>query len=553
MKVALAQINPTVGDIAGNAALIRRDIERATSQGASLVVFPELSVAGYPPRDLLWRRAFVERNVEALTSLSALCTGITAIIGYVRPDESGRGTGLFNSAAVCRDGKIHCQYNKSLLPIYDVFDEPRYFNRDDEVVLFEHDERGDRTTIAVTICEDLWNDEQFDGRSYYGIDPIERCARARAQMLVNLSASPYAAGRQVERERIFSEQMKELRLPLVFVNQVGGNDDLIFDGGSFYMNAEGQVLARTEAFKENLIVVDTEAGGRHPLNSYPGDLESIRQALVLGLRDYVRKCGFSDVVIGLSGGIDSALTAALATEALGSAHVHGVGMPSRYSSDHSRRDAEQLACNLGIDYRVVPIEAAHAGMEDALRDVFADHPPDITEENVQARLRGVILMSMSNKFGWLVLATANKSEMATGYCTLYGDMCGALSVLIDVPKTTVYALAKHMNETAGQALIPVNSIEKVPSAELRPDQTDQQSLPPYDVLDGILESYLVREESIDAIIDRGFDRDVVESVVRSVDRNEYKRRQAPIGLRVTSRAFGQGRRMPVAAKFNATR
>ncbi|HNQ23625.1 MAG TPA: NAD+ synthase [Phycisphaerae bacterium] len=545
MRVALAQMNPTVGDIAGNAARIIGWVHAARARGAQLVVFPELAVFGYPPKDLLLRQALVARNLAARDQVAAQCHGIAAVVGYV--EREARGTGLSNAAAFCADGRVQARYAKRLLPTYDVFDETRYFTAGTAVQVVELG--GDGTVrVGLTICEDLWNDEQFEGRRVYGLDPVEQTAVGGARWLINISASPFEAGKQHRREHIFAQQAREHRLRIIAVNQVGGNDDLLFDGASVVVEETGQVVARGPAFEEHLLFVDLSNPEPEALVSYPERVESIRRGLVLGTRDYVRKCGFSDVVLGLSGGIDSAVTAALAVEALGAEHVHGVAMPSRYSSAHSLDDARALADNLEIELRVVPIEGAHRAMEETVLPHFGDRAPDITEENIQARIRGNILMALSNKFGWLLLTTGNKSELGVGYCTLYGDMSGGLAVLSDVPKTAVYELARRINATAAEPCIPENSIRKPPSAELKENQCDQDTLPPYEMLDAILEQYVERERSVEEIVAGGFDRGVVERVARLVDHSEYKRRQAPVGLKVTSRAFGTGRRMPIAAR-----
>ena len=552
MKIALAQLNPTVGDIEGNTARILEAIAAAQSAGCHLVVTTELAAFGYPPKDLINRRELVRRNVASVQRIAASCRGLTAIVGFVSPDSSGNGTGVFNAAAVCREGTVAATYAKVLLPTYDVFDEGRYFNKGQDVCTIDVDAAGEVVPVGLSICEDLWNDEQFEGRRVYGDDPIERTVRAGARLLVNLSASPYRERVQRRREALFIRQIKEHAVPLVYVNQVGGNDDLIFDGGSLVLDAEGGIAARARAFETDLLVVDLRAARseRGRVEPYPGRLESVHAALVLGIRDYLGKCGFREAVVGLSGGIDSALTAALAAEALGPDRVHAYAMPSRYSTKHSLEDAEQLARNLGISLTTIPIEDMHRATEAALEPHFGGRPLDVTEENMQARIRGTVLMSISNKFGRLLLTTGNKSEWACGYCTLYGDMCGGLAVLSDVPKMMVYELSRRINESRGGEIIPRRTIEKVPSAELREGQTDQDSLPPYPVLDAILEHYVEQDLSVDEIVALGFDRTMTEHVSRLVDRSEYKRKQAPVGIKVTSRAFGTGRRMPIAARYS---
>jgi len=549
MRVALAQLNPTVGDIDGNADRFIAAIGQAAEAGADVVVGPELAVIGYPPRDLVLRRDIVERNVAAVRRIAERCTRLTAVVGFVRPDPTGHGRGVYNAAAVCRDGQIEATYNKMLLPTYDVFDEWRYFNPGDEPLVIDLPVAEGIRKVGITICEDLWNNRQFEGRRVYGVDPIARSVQAGADVLINISASPFREEIHLDREALFSAQLKEHRVPLAYVNQVGGNDHLIFDGASMVFDESGRVIARARAFADDFLVVDLGGQGQNRIEPYPDAVGQVRAALVLGIRDYMGKCGFAEAVIGLSGGIDSAVTAALAVEAIGAKHVHGVAMPSRFSSRHSIEDAEHLSHNLGIDLRTIPIEEAHAALESTLRPTFDELPPDATEENVQARIRGTILMSLSNKFGWLLLTTGNKSELAVGFCTLYGDMCGGLAVLSDVPKTMVYQLANQINKGPGRARIPQRTIEKPPSAELRPNQLDEDTVPPYAVLDPILEEYIEHGRSPEEIVEMGFDRATVERVARMVQCSEYKRKQAPVGLKVTSKAFGTGRRMPIAARY----
>ncbi len=549
MRIVLAQINPTVGDIDGNTAKIIEWIERAESERADLVVFPELCVFGYPPKDLVLRKDIVRQNVDAMARIAARCTRLTAVVGYVQPDPTGAGKGIFNAAGVCRGGVLDAWYPKMLLPTYDVFDESRYFNTGKEPKVVEVGSDSRIIRAGLTICEDLWNNEQFEGRQVYGIDPIERTVSAGARLILNLSASPYRAGVERNRERLFAAQALEHATPLVYVNQVGGNDDLVFDGGSMVIDAGGRVVARARAFAEDFLLYEYCESTPGRVEPRPGRIDGIRAALIMGLRDYAAKCGFNEVVVGLSGGIDSAVTAALAVEALGADRVHGVAMPSRFSSDHSLEDANALAENLGVDYVVLPIGDAHGALETTLRDQFTGRRADATEENLQARIRGVLLMALCNKFGWMLLTTGNKSELAVGYCTLYGDMCGGLALISDVPKTTVYELALDINKTAGRSLIPERTIKKPPSAELRENQTDQDTLPPYETLDAILEQYVEQARSPDEIVAMGFDRDTVERIAGMVRQNEYKRKQAAIGLKVTSKAFGTGRRFPIAAKY----
>ncbi len=558
MRIALAQINPTVGDVVGNSEKIIDRISQARQAAASLVVFPELAVVGYPPRDLLLKPRFVSANVEAVHRIAERCVGIAALVGFVESSTDPVGRKLRNAAAYCAEGKLQGVRHKSLLPTYDVFDEERYFEPGPEAAMIEH--AG--VPIGISICEDLWNDEQLIGRRIYHRDPVGRLAEAGARMLFNLSASPFWQDKHPFRVRLFGKQARQHRLPILFVNQAGGNDELIFDGASAVFDADGELIAQAKPFEEDLLVVELDPSARVAsskagrIEPYPSGIASVHDALVLGTRDYIRKCGFKRGVLGLSGGIDSAVTAAIAAAALGPDAVTGVAMPSRYSSKQSCSDAETLAQNLGINFKVIPITPMHESFETSLNPHFEGRQPDITEENIQARIRGALLMALSNKFGCLLLTTGNKSELAVGYCTLYGDMCGGLAVISDVPKTMVYRLAEYVNERArhanqrgGREIIPQSTITKPPSAELRLDQTDQDSLPPYDTLDAILEQYISQEQSAGEIIAAGFDPDVVQKVIRLVDLNEYKRKQAALGLKVTSRAFGVGRRMPIAARF----
>ncbi len=551
MKIAAAQINPLVGDLQGNSSKIINDIHRAAEAGAELVVFPELSIVGYPPKDLLLKPQFIRDNLEALHCIAEHCTQTAALIGFAQQSELLRGRSLRNSAAFCHDGKVMSIHHKHLLPTYDVFDELRYFEPGPEVSLATLMRDRHPLMLGVSICEDLWNVEEALGRKLYHADPVAQLAEAGARVVVNIAASPFTLNKHSMRTSLFTAQARRIGRPLVFVNLVGGNDDLVFDGASMVINAQGRVIAQAKAFQEDFLVVDLDdatGGGR--CDAYPDEVASAYEALVLGTRDYIHKCGFSGAIIGLSGGIDSALTAAIAAEALGPDKVYGVAMPSRYSSEGSIRDARSLAENLGIDFRIIPISDIHAAYEHHLLPHFEGRPPDLTEENIQARIRGNLLMALSNKFGRLVLATGNKSELSVGYCTLYGDMCGGLAVIGDVPKVMVYRLSHYVNHKAGREVIPEESITKPPSAELRPDQTDQDSLPAYEVLDQILQRYVEQEQSLDEIVSSGFDARVVADVIRMVDRSEYKRKQAAPALKITGRAFGSGRRMPIAARFS---
>ena len=563
MRIALAQINPTVGDIAANRRKILAFVERAKAEGARLVAFPELSVTGYPPKDLLLKPQFVEDNLRAVQQIAEKVSGgIDVVVGYADRNEQPVGRPLHNAVAVLRDGRVVSRHFKTLLPTYDVFDESRYFepgpvNETENLVQI-----GD-VVAGLSICEDLWNDERLIERRLYHQNPIAALNAAGAGVLVNASASPFVVGKHAFRLELFASQVRQFGKPLIYVNQVGGNDELVFDGNSVAFDAAGNLVGHAKDFEEDLLVVELATGGTggRPVSSgevhgrparaasSTAGIESIHNALVLGLRDYVQKCGFKSVVLGLSGGIDSAVTAALAVAALGADKVVGVAMPSRFSSGHSIADARALAENLGIAFHVVPIGDVHDAYEQTLAPVFAGRPADVTEENLQARVRGALLMAFSNKFNHLLLTTGNKSEVAVGYCTLYGDMCGGLAVISDVPKTAVYELSEFVNRRAGRDLIPRSSITKPPSAELRPNQTDQDSLPPYDVLDAILSRYVEDDKGPAEIVAEGFDEATILRVIKLIDRSEYKRRQAPPGLKVTSRAFGFGRRMPIAQNY----
>jgi NAD+ synthetase len=542
MKIALAQLNFTVGDLDGNADKIVGALAHGRERGARLVVFPELAVTGYPPRDLLLKDDFIRASRAALDRVRRASRNIAALVGF---PERRRGTGkpLFNSAALFDHGKLVRIARKSLLPFYDVFDEERWFERGRP----EGVAALDRVRLGLSVCEDAWNDKEFWSRRHYEVDPMAELVDRGAHVLLNISASPWWRKKGALRRRMLSAIARRHRRPLVFVNQVGGNDDLIFDGRSCAFDARGRLIARAAAFAEDFVVVDLDAGVGEIRREPAGDVADVWEGLVLGLRDYVRKCGFSDVVLGLSGGVDSSLVAAVAAEALGAKRVHGVLMPSRFTSDASSEDAAILARAIGCEARTIAIEEPFKAYLEALTPAFAGRPPDVTEENLQARIRGAILMALSNKFGWLVLTTGNKSELATGYCTLYGDMCGGLAVLSDIPKTLVYALSRHANRH--RMVIPDRVFTKAPTAELRPNQTDQDTLPPYDVLDGILARYVERDEDPARIVRAGFDPATVARVVRMVDRNEYKRRQMPPGLKVTPRAFGYGRRLPIAQRY----
>jgi NAD+ synthase (glutamine-hydrolysing) len=563
-RVAAAQLNVVVGDLEGNAARIVEAYDRAEAAGCDLVVFPELTVTGYPPEDLLLRPAFVTQAVEVLEKIAARTARAAAVIGFPEP-----GRDLHNAAAVCANGRVYGVYRKQLLPNYGVFDEQRYFVAPHEPLpLFN----VAGVKVGISICEDAWSPT----------GPILAEAAGGAELIVNLNASPYYAQRLVERETVLATRAADASVPIVYANLVGGQDELVFDGASLVFDEQGMLIARAKQFVTDLLVVDIDVrpafrkrqldprgrvealplpeiqvSERRPAEARIAariepvltPVHEVYEALVLGTRDYVRKNGFSDVVIGLSGGIDSALVAAIAVDALGAEHVSGVLMPSRYSSEHSVSDATALATNLGIRSFTVPIEPAHAAFEAMLAPMFEGSAPGLAEENVQARIRGNVLMTISNKFGWMVLTTGNKSEMATGYATLYGDMAGGFAVIKDVPKTLVYALCADLNERAGRDVIPGTVIEKPPSAELAPGQLDSDSLPPYDVLDPIIEGYVEDDLSVVELIARGHDDELTRRVARMIDRNEYKRRQAAPGVRVSPKAFGKDRRLPITNRW----
>ncbi|PFG74062.1 NAD+ synthase [Tepidiforma thermophila] len=572
LRLGLAQINTTVGDLEGNTAKIREQLAAARAAGCDVVAFPELAVTGYPPEDLVLRRSFCEASREAAAELAEATHGLVAVVGFVdwRDDDA------YNAAAVFADGRWVDTYDKQRLPNYGVFDEERYFRAGRRTAVY----RAGGVRFGVSICEDIW----------YPGAPLDAMALAGAELCININASPYHRGKARERERMLATRAADNSIAVAYLNAVGGQDELVFDGASVVMDAEGRVVARARQFAEELLVVDVDldevaqrrlhdprrrvelrardwetgaefvdlrtaletsrepaAGG--PVAELMGEEEEVWSALVLATRDYLRKTGFGEAIVGLSGGIDSAVVAAVAVDAIGAERVIGVSMPSRYSSEHSKADARALAENLGIRFLTIPIEPAHAAMLEMLADVFEGSDPGTAEENLQARQRGNVLMTLSNKTGAIVLTTGNKSEMATGYATLYGDMAGGYAVLKDVPKTLVYRLARWRNARAGKPWIPERSITKPPSAELRPGQLDQDSLPPYEVLDPILEAYVEDDRTVDEIVAMGFERATVERVVRMVDRNEYKRRQAAPGVKITPRAFGRDRRLPLAAKY----
>jgi NAD+ synthase/NAD+ synthase (glutamine-hydrolysing) len=548
MRIALGQINTTVGDLAGNTDLIARRAREAAERGAEMAVFPELAINGYPPRDLVEKESFLDRTEEQLNRLARETADLplAIICGYVGRSHSPTGKRAANCAAILERGEIVFRQTKVLLPTYDVFDEARYFVPGERESLFAF--RGRR--VALTICEDAWNDKQFWERRLYRQDPVEEMARAGAEVLISINASPYHMHKRAQRREVFANTARRFGLPLVYVNQVGGNDSLVFDGSSFALDREARVIASCASFREDMAIVDTDAGAGDQHADLEDECAAVYEALVLGTRDYLHKCGFRKALVGLSGGIDSSLTAAIAVDAVGAENTMGVGMPGPYSSEGSLTDACALAQNLGIRFEVAAIGGVYETYLATLAPLFAGTPPGVAEENLQARIRGALLMALSNKFGCLVLTTGNKSELAVGYCTLYGDMCGGLAVISDVPKTLVYQLARVANRRHAGA-IPESVFEKPPSAELRPNQKDTDSLPPYEVLDEVLRCYVEEFEAPSQIAAKlGLELDLVKSIVNGVDRNEYKRQQAAPGLKVTTKAFGIGRRFPIAQRFS---
>ena len=557
MKIAIAQINPTVGDLSGNAKRILEAAHKAVEQDADLLLTPELSLCGYPPRDLLMRPSFIEQMQRQIEDLAAaMPLSLTALVGLAQDNTQAASAGekpIFNSMALLKNGQVKEIFHKRLLPTYDVFDEDRYFESGTQANSFVLTTESGSVHIGVTICEDLWNNETFWGKRAYPINPTQELVAKGVDLVVNLSASPYICGKQTLRERMIAHEAKEHQRAIVYVNQVGGNDDLIFDGQSVAVSRQGKLVSRSAAFETDLQIVafdmltrDLEPADVAPLQ--PSEDAEIWAALVLGVKDYARKCGFSKAVIGLSGGVDSALVSAIAAVALGPKNVLGILMPSPYSSDHSISDAEALAKNIGIETRKLSISPLMGDYDTVLSALFKGTEEGVAEENLQSRIRGNLLMAISNKFGHLLLSTGNKSEMAVGYCTLYGDMNGGLAVIADVPKTRVYSLCRWLNRE--KEVIPENIITKPPSAELKPDQVDQDSLPDYDTLDDILERLVQKQQSAAEIVTAGHDAAVVEKVVRLMTRAEFKRRQAPPVLKVTDRAFGMGWRMPIASRWS---
>jgi NAD+ synthase (glutamine-hydrolysing) len=541
MKIAMAQINTTVGDISGNRDKVLQVIEKTKAMGANIVAFPELCLTGYPPRDLLGLHGFVESNLRALQEIATRSDDMGVIIGFADRNPKREGRTCYNSAAFLAAGKIQAIIHKTLLPTYDVFDEDRYFERAEGVRLVYFGGR----ILGISICEDAWNSEDFWSRPLYVTDPIRNQVEKGANLLINISASPYEIGKPRFRFQMLLDHVRKHQTPLVYVNLVGGNDDLLFDGASLALGRNGNVIAQGQSFSEDLLIIDPDS--LEDREYHEGEsAENVFQALVMGTRDYVRKCGFKSAVLGLSGGIDSAVVACIAVEALGAGNVLGVSMPSMYSAPESYDDARTLTRNLGMQFDAIPIRPIFQAFQDSLEHAFADLPQNETEENLQARIRGALLMALSNKFGHLVLSTGNKSELGAGYCTLYGDMVGGLAVISDIPKTMVYKLASYINRQ--KEIIPQNTLQRAPTAELKPDQKDQDTLPEYNILDGILRLRIEDQLSVEEIVAQGYEQQIVEKVIRMINANEYKRRQAAIGLKVTTRAFGPGRRMPIACK-----
>lgn len=543
MKIALAQVNPIIGDFAYNRGRMRRCVEQAVARSCDLIIFSELVISGYPPHDLVDKKDFVDANIASLNRLLATIGGIGVICGFVDYNPGDQGKRVFNSAVLFEDGRILHQVHKRLLPTYDVFDESRYFEPGQESRSFSY--KGLR--IGLTICEDLWNDKDIFKRRIYHFDPVEAMVRDGAELIVNISASPFHTGKIDFRKTMHAAIARKHGVPLIYVNQVGGNDSLLFDGLSAVFDRRGQMVARAADFDEDLIVYDTGAESAVVREVSATETESVWKALVMGTRDYVTKCGFSRAVIGLSGGIDSALTAAVAAAALNPENVVTVFMPSPYTSPDNYEDTRQLAENLGVALETIPIEGVFEKFLEVLAPSFDRREPGITEQNIQARIRGTILMAISNERGCLLLSTGNKSELAVGYCTLYGDMSGGLAVISDVPKTLVYDLARFINRD--RIVIPARIVSKAPSAELKPDQRDDDDLPPYEVLDPILKGYIEDGLGVSELLAAGFDRGLVGEIVAKVNRNEYKRHQAAPGLKVTSKAFGYGWRYPIAQRY----
>lgn len=545
MKIALVQLNPVIGDFEGNCTKINEWSRRAKDKGCSLVIFPELAVSGYPPQDLLERKAFLDASDRAMENLIADLPELDVMFGCLERRNSERGKPLYNSVVVVRGKEVIFRARKQLLPSYDVFDETRYFEPGPTSGIYELQDHK----FCVTVCEDVWHHEVKDYENKPVADFFESALEAgiAVDAVINISASPFQRDKERVRETVFREICEDHAVPFLYCNQVGGQDSLLFDGRSLVMNSYGEITAQAQGFKEDMIIIDdlSQAGVKSREGQNPEI--GVYDALVMGVRDYAAKCGFSSAVLGLSGGIDSAVTAAIAVDALGSENVLGVALPSPYSSSDSLEDAEKLAANLGCGFEVIPIADLFAVFKTSLAPLFQETVEDLTEQNLQARIRGNLLMALSNKFNHLLLATGNKSEMAVGYCTLYGDMSGGLAVISDVPKQLVYQLAEHINRE--RIVIPERTITKAPTAELKPDQCDQDDLPPYELLDQVLELHLESGEGVREIVGRGFEESLVRDILRRVRLNEYKRKQAPMGLKVTTKAFGYGRRFPNVQNF----
>jgi NAD+ synthase (glutamine-hydrolysing) len=540
MKIAICQINPIIGDFNHNIALIMEASERSKKSGCALAIFPEMSLMGYPPKDLLEKPVFIEENLKQVDRLASQIKGISILCGYVDRNHKKTGKPLINSVALIEGGRVQKKGGKRLLPTYDVFDETRYFEPARESLRFE---LGDKK-VGVTICEDIWNVGDVVGVPIYETDPVAELHKGGADLLINISASPYSLNKGPLRLRILKTLSMKYDTPNIYCNQVGGNDDLLFDGASMVVERDGRLILLGEEFSPDLLFWDTQRDYDEIKDPWPAEEVSVLKGLVMGTRDYSIKCGFNNVLVGLSGGIDSSLVAVIAQRAMGADHVMGISMPSPFTSEMSKEDARILAHNLGIRFEEIPINQVYESYIRSLKNVFLETEEDETEENIQARIRGNLLMAFSNKFGALLLTTGNKSELAMGYCTLYGDMSGGLAVISDIPKTMCYRLAKHINREG--EIIPERVMTRPPSAELRPDQTDQDSLPPYETLDGILEAAIVKNLGFEAIVELGYDPETVNDILLRLDRNEYKRRQAPPGLKITTKAFGYGRRYPIA-------
>jgi NAD+ synthase (glutamine-hydrolysing) len=545
MKIALAQINPIIGDFTHNTEKIIAAAEMAINLSCDLIVFSELIISGYPPRDLLEKKDFVDANLMHLQKLVKTIKGIGVICGFVDKNPNEKGNPLYNSAVLFDNGKILHQAHKRLLPTYDVFDERRYFEPGKECLPFLY--KG--CQIGLTICEDIWNDKNFFSRRRYPADPVEKMVKEGANLLINIAASPYYESKREFKWDMFGSMAEKYKAPLLYVNQVGGNDSVLFDGISIAFNPQGRVAARARDFEEDIVVFNTQTqkGDLHPISET--EPESILNGLIMGTRDYVRKCGFSKAVVGLSGGIDSALTVYIAVQALGKENVILLFMPSQYTLKENFEDTKNLATNLGIKIFNVPIEGVFETFLQELSPLFKNVATEVTGQNIQARIRGTILMAISNKLGYLLLSTGNKSELAVGYCTLYGDMNGGLAVISDVPKTMVYRIARFINRD--KEVIPERIIQKPPSAELKPDQFDQDDLPPYEILDDILKAYIEDNKAPKEIIEMGFEPSTVMDIIKRVDQNEYKRYQSPPGLKVTTKSFGYGRRFPIAQRYRS--